>query len=311
MTKARSSRAAYEARLHRVLEYIDAHIAETLDLETLAKVASFSAFHFHRLFAAWTGERLGEYVRRRRLELAASRLVSQPALEVFDVAVGVGFGSAEAFSRAFKTHFGSAPGTWRKQALLRKTQVGNPDQAKSNSSHPGFGYRGDHVASTQPAPEEQMKVRLETLPPVHVACLRYVGPYGEALESFWKETVYPWMVANGLQDAERYGISHDDPSITAADKCRYDACVVVARDSVLTGGALKTILPGGRYAVQDFTGTIAEIADAWSAVLRDWLPDSGLQLDGRPAFEHYPAEASYDADRGIFECRICVPVAPL
>ena len=52
--------------MHAVIEYIDRHLDENLDLATLADVAHFSAFHFHRLFHALQGEPLGDYVRRRR-----------------------------------------------------------------------------------------------------------------------------------------------------------------------------------------------------------------------------------------------------
>jgi AraC family transcriptional regulator len=74
--------------MHRVVEHIDRHLDEPLELETLAGVAHFSPFHFHRLFSAWMGETLGEYVRRRRLEIAAQRLISQPAVPVLQVALG-------------------------------------------------------------------------------------------------------------------------------------------------------------------------------------------------------------------------------
>src|SRR5712664_4832983 len=120
-----SARAVYEARMHRVLEHIDRQLDQQLELDTLARVANFSPFHFHRLFTAWFGETLGDYVRRRRLEVAALRLVAQPRLPVLQVALSVGFGSTEAFARAFKTRFGSTPTAWR--AL----QVSKRDQLKS------------------------------------------------------------------------------------------------------------------------------------------------------------------------------------
>ena len=92
--------------MHRVLEHIDRHLDERLELESLAQVANFSSFHFHRLFAAWMDETLGEYLRRRRIEVGALRLVTQPRLPVLQVALSVGFASAEAFARAFKVRFG-------------------------------------------------------------------------------------------------------------------------------------------------------------------------------------------------------------
>ena len=156
-----------------------------------------------------------------------------------------------------------------------------------------------------------MNVKLIDREPATLAYLRHVGPYGEPLSRFWQRTVYPWMVENGLIGNPRYGISHDDPSITAPKQCRYDACVEVPEGFVVSGKALKTTLPGGRYAVLDFEGTVEEIGVAWAALLRDWLPGSGLQVDARPSFEHYPRGSSYDAKSGVFDCEICIPVAPL
>ncbi len=156
-----------------------------------------------------------------------------------------------------------------------------------------------------------MQVRLETLKPVHIAYLRHLGAYGDKVGQFWQETVYPWMVANSLLGAPRYGISHDDPSITAPAKCRYDACIEVPEKSLLSGNALRATLPGGKYAVVDYSGPASEIGQGWSRLLREWLPSSGLQLDGRPCFEFYPPDATYDEETGHFTCRICVPVAPL
>ena len=78
--------------MHGVLEHIDRHLDESLELATLADVAHFSSFHFHRLFSAWMGETLGDYLRRRRLEVAALRLVAQPRVPVLNVALSVGFG---------------------------------------------------------------------------------------------------------------------------------------------------------------------------------------------------------------------------
>ena len=84
--------------MHRVVEHVDRHLDAELDLATLADVAHFSPFHFHRLFAAWMGETLGDYVRRRRLEVAATRLAAQPRVPVLQIALSTGFGSSEAFA---------------------------------------------------------------------------------------------------------------------------------------------------------------------------------------------------------------------
>lgn len=290
------SRSEYAARMHRVLEFIDRHLEESLELDTLASVANFSAYHFHRLFTAWMGETLGEFVRRRRLEVAAQRLAGQPRLAVTEVALGVGFGSTEAFSRAFKTRFGATPTAWR------RSQVSNRDQVHSNHDQAvGAPHRNDGV----------MKVTIVDRQPATIAYLRHVGPYGKAVSEFWMNEVAPWMETNGLFGKPRYGISHDDPDVTAPGKLRYDAAVEVGPDFVGTGNHHKTVLPGGKYAVGRFDGNDRDVTEAWAWLIRDWLPDSGMQLDSRPIFEHYPVGSKYDVATGRFECEICIPVAPL
>ncbi len=95
--------------MHRVLEHIDRHLDESLDLKALAEVAHFSPYHFHRLFSAWMGETLGDYMRRRRLEVAAMRLAAQPRVPILEIALSVGFGSSEAFARAFRSRYSCSP----------------------------------------------------------------------------------------------------------------------------------------------------------------------------------------------------------
>jgi AraC family transcriptional regulator len=290
------SRSEYVARMHRVLEYIDRRLDQQLELDALAKVANFSSFHFHRLFTAWMGERLGDYVRRRRLETAALRLVAQPRLPVTQVALSVGFGSTEAFARAFRSRFGLTATAWR------ESQLSNRDQLKS---------RLDQAPASPPANHGRMKVSIVDRKPIDVAYLRYVGSYGKPLSDFWMTKVAPWMETNGLYGQPRYGISHDDPGITAPEKLRYDAAVEVPEDFVGAGDHQRTVIPGGKYAVGKFKGSDEQVGEAWAWLLRDWLPGSGMQLDSRPFFEHYPIDATYDPKTGEFECEICIPVTPL
>jgi len=156
-----------------------------------------------------------------------------------------------------------------------------------------------------------MKVQVIQRPEVKIAYLRYTGPYGQPISEFWRKLVSPWMEANNLFGKARYGISHDDPGITSADKCRYDACVEVPADFVASGPCFTAVIAGGSYAKTRYYGTGRDVGDSWNSLLRDWLPASGMQLDARPCFEYYPADAAYDAETGAFECDICIPVVPL
>ncbi len=299
----------YALRLHRVLAHIDRHLDAPHDLHELAEVAHFSPFHFHRLFTAIMGETVGDYLRRRRLEVAAMRLAVQPEVSVFQIALGVGFGSAEAFSRAFRARFGAAPSVWRRRGGLATFRKIDQTDSKDGQAPPaGLPDLERILNQTSDTP---MIVTLIDRPEVAIAYLRYTGPYGPAVARFWQERYYPWAVTNQLLDRPRYGISHDDPFITAPDQCRYDACAEVPADFNVQGAAFKTTLPAGKYALHRFKGTDQEIFGSWTRLLREWLPASGYQLDNRPSFEFYPPDAGYDPATGVFECDICIPVAPL
>ena len=156
-----------------------------------------------------------------------------------------------------------------------------------------------------------MKVEIIERKPTPIAYLRHVGSYGEPVGIFWQTQVYPWMVANGLIGKARYGISHDDPSVTAPEQCRYDAGCELPDNALAGGNAHRTIIPGGKYAALSFKGVVADFETSWDALLRDWLPSSGLQLDNRPMFEYYPTDSNYDPTTGVLECKLCVPVMPL
>ncbi len=297
---SRRAAAEYSRRMNAVVDHIDRHLDRKLDLHTLAAVAHFSPFHFHRLFRALLGEALGDYLRRRRLEVAATRLRAQQRVTVLDIALGVGFGSAEAFTRAFRARFGCSPTQWRKSKPGQMTGKARQAAAAANRKHVG--------SRTQ---ELLMNVKIIDRPPVHVAYLRHVGIFGPAIGMFWMNIVAPWMATNNLYGRDRFGISLDDPDVTNPAQCRYDACVASPEGETLSGDPGRKVIPGGKYATLPFDGTGAEIGAAWDALLRDWLPSSGLQLDARPFFEHYPVDGRYDPNTGRFSCNICVPVANL
>lgn len=314
-----SHAVAYGQRMNKVLDYIDQHIDTALDLATLADVAHFSAFHFHRVFAAWVGETLGDYMWRRRLEVAAVQLANNQKASVLEIALRVGFGSGEAFARAFKLRFGLSPSAWRNETPQRWAQDLVATRLRHSDSKIDQGLRNLDQAQTLGLQdhqgfnnlEYQMDMQLTTLPETRVAYLRYTGPYGAGVNAFWKEVVFPWRRAHGLEQAGCYGIGLDDPGVTAPAHCRYDACIEVPAGFVAKSPANLKTLPGGRYAVGEFVGTVPHIGLAWTELLRNWLPASGMQCDARPCFEYYPPNAPYDPQTGIFSCQICLPVRPL
>ena len=303
-------RAEYERRLHKVLAYIDEHLDEPIDLGRMAKVASFSAFHFHRIFAAQVGETVGAYLTRRRVEQGANRIASQPRLRVLNVALSVGFGSAEAFTRAFKKHFGCAPSLWKNRRPTPSSQESKVGQMKRKLDQEKH-RRKEYTSAMMKTKSAPLGVTVQSRPSVRIVYRRYQGPFGEAIGWFWQKEVYPWMVWNNLLGKPRYGVSQDDPQVTKKNKCRYDAGVEVGPDHVPSQNAQVTTLPGGLYASAKFKGTSAEIPLAWERILREWLPASGYQLDARACFEYYPVDGEFDEKTGSLTCELCIPIAKL
>jgi AraC family transcriptional regulator len=320
---ATTNRSWYTASINRVVDHIDAHLAEPLDLETLARVAHFSPWHFHRLFQALTGETLADRVRRRRLETAAARLLATPPQSALRIALDVGFGSAEVFTRAFRAHFGITPTAWRQGGFrvwarkhgVQLRKIHQADRKENQATAIGFLQDGDlwphgrHRRNTRGG-GKSMQVEIRSLPETRVAYMRHVGPYGSSsITKMWMRFA-AWCDANGLMTPRptMYGISQDSPKITAPDKCRYDACVPVADRFQPTDDVGVQTIGGGRYACARFTGSAAEIHKAWMQFIGGWIPDSGYQCDDRPALELYEPDFTVDPKTGVFSCLLCMPV---
>lgn len=107
-----TAKALDQARLRRVVAYIQAHLAEPLDLESLARVAAVSRFRFSRMFKLAVGESPHRHVVALRLERAA-RLLSSTPLRLADVAAACGFADQAHMTRLFRARYGATPGAYR------------------------------------------------------------------------------------------------------------------------------------------------------------------------------------------------------
>ena len=96
-------------RLQAAIDYIEAHLTEDLDVHEVSARAYVSAFHFQRIFSSLCGMPMGEYIRRRRLTLAAQELSRSRRARVIDVAVKYGYDSPDSFTRAFRRFHGVVP----------------------------------------------------------------------------------------------------------------------------------------------------------------------------------------------------------
>ncbi|MDD3173091.1 MAG: AraC family transcriptional regulator [Herbinix sp.] len=94
--------------IQRAIDYVEAHITESIDYEKVAMRAYSSSFHFQRVFSILCGFTLGEYIRARRLSLAGSELLGSNE-KVIDIAMKYGYDTPESFSRAFTRFHGISP----------------------------------------------------------------------------------------------------------------------------------------------------------------------------------------------------------
>lgn len=325
--KRETLQAEYAARLNCVIDYIEANIGEELSLDTLAEVANFSKFHFHRLFRAMTGETLNQFIARIRLTKAASQLIYNPKKSITEIALDCGFSGSATFARAFKDSFGMSATNWRAgghrqyQRKIRKTErkAGQPDGKNRQAQNitplyidpvtHNLTWRIDMINQTA------VKVEVVELPDMPVAYIRHIGPYAGDGQLFGElfGRLFAWAGPRGLlQNPEMQVLSvyHDDPEITPDEKLRVEVCLTVPEDAAVDGEIGKMIIPGGQYAVANFELAEDEYSAAWQLVYGEWLPQSGFQPDDRPCFERYlndPAE--HPRHKHIVD--ICVPVKPL
>jgi AraC family transcriptional regulator len=320
VTGGRAGRGSeYDKRVNAVIDHIRAHLADDLTLDGLARVAAFSPFHFHRLFTAITGETPFAFIQRVRVERAAVALSGHRDQSVLAVALDHGFSSAAAFARAFRARFGMSATEWRQGGAerwrARQARALPPPRRKHGEANRKRGKAAERVRADTPRKRKEvsMNVRVTTLPAYHVAYMRYTGPYGaHGIPDLWTK-FHEWMQTRDLAPDGRItlGVAYDDPDVTAPDRCRYDACVVVPADFTPDRWVNVTAIAGGKSAVSGFVGTAHEIRAAWDTLYRTWLPGSGYEPDDRPCFELYRGNPTVDGKPGAFRCDLCLPIRPL
>ena len=110
----------YQARMQRVLTYIEVHLDDDLSVEVLAGVAAFSRHHFQRQFASLLGISVHRYVQLCRLKRASYRLTLRPHDPVLRIALDAGYEGPEAFARAIGQRFDQTPSVFREEPRWRQ-----------------------------------------------------------------------------------------------------------------------------------------------------------------------------------------------
>lgn len=308
-----STRREYAARMNRVVDYIQNHLADRLDLERLAAVACFSSFHFHRIFRAWTGETLQSFVHRLRLERAAQLLVFDPCRSISDIASECGFSSSGTFARAFKQAFGASAGDWRKRKICETNRNGCE---AGEGTVLGFSKAADTRSRHE---ENRMRnipfeVRVQRLAPETIAYIRHIGPYKGDTRLFKRlfGQLFAWAEPRSLMGPmPRYlSLFQDNPNLTPAARQRLEVALVVPPGTAPAGEVGVRTMDGGLYATARVRVLLEDYAAQWDALVGDWLPGSGYQPDHRPAMEFYLNNPETDPE-GRYDVEICLPLRSL
>ena len=319
-------RESYIARINRVLDYIEANIDKNLTLSELAEVALFSPFHFHRIFSALVGETLNGFIQRLRIEKAATMLVQNPKKSITEIAFDCGFSGSSAFARAFREAFRMSASEWRAGGNLedsKNSKTVSKDGKQDGKIRQDFDvflhYTQDTISQIwrikMKNKEIQTNVEVKDMPEMHVAYIRYIGPYAGDEQLFGNlfNRLCAWAGPRGLlrfPETKFITIYHDNPDITDETKLRTDVCLTVPTDTQVDGEIGKAKIPAGKYAVAHFEITLDQYQDAWNAVYGGWLPESGYQPEDGPCYELYLNDPK-EHPKGKHIVDICVPVKPL
>lgn len=276
----------------QILAFIEQHLFDSLSVAGVAATTGLSPFHVSRLFTAVQGESVMAYVRRRRLEAAARRLLDEPQARLIDLSFDCGFESQEAFTRAFKRAFGVSPGRFRRGAAANLHMQG--DSIMSQSSDTPLVLTMDEGL-------------------VHRGLFRVAGLAGQfdadtrpQIPGLWGRLV-PRLPLPGQVGGEAYGLCW---STSPEEPFTYMAAAEIPSDAPAPDGLEALTVPAQTYLVFHQTIDGGPLQPQMLAAMREiWgrrLPASGRKPSGGPDFEFYPAD--FDQSRPGSRLAYWVPV---
>lgn len=269
-------------RLNRSIDYIEGHMAHEIDYGELAKVACCSTYHYQRMFSYMAGIPLSEYIRRRRMSLAAADLQKGDE-RILDIGLKYGYTSPTAFTRAFQGIHGVSPSNVRKGGISLKAYL--PIRFK-------ITVQG----------VEEMNYRIE-----EKSAFRIVGicsPLHKKIEEnfaivpqMWQTAAMDGTIAQlaSLMDGEPRGLLGVS-ACNAEDEWKY---YIAVSTSMQAGDDMdEYIVPASTWAIFPGTGTNQSIQELEKRIVSEWLPTSGYEYANAPDVEVYlnpdPNDAQYE-----------------
>ena len=268
-------------RLNDAVGYIEEHLTEEIDYERLGKIACCSSYHFQRMFTYMAGVPLSEYIRRRRMSLAAVDLQST-GIKIIDVAGKYGYNSPTAFNRAFQSVHGIAPSAVKNEGVSVK-------------SFPPVSFK--IIVNGV----EEMNYRIETkdafrIVGVSVPLEKDIEKNFAVIPRKWQETAVNGTLQKltGLMDTQPMGVLGVS-TCNDTEPWRY----YIAVSSSQTDKDLEEYtVPAATWAVFPGAGTNQSIQELERRIVTEWLPTSGYEYGNAPDVEVYlnpdPQNAQYE-----------------
>ncbi|MDP4088865.1 MAG: AraC family transcriptional regulator, partial [Bacillota bacterium] len=279
-------------RMVDAINYMETRMEEKFDIEDIARIAYFSAFHFQRMFHMLSGFTVAEYVRNRKLTLAAQELAVSPDVKVIDVALKYGYDSPESFTKAFKKVHGI-----------------NPSEArKSGASLKAFPRISFHLSLKGDKDMDYKIVKKDAFKVIGKA-IKVTTKDGENLKripEFWDQCYNDGTVKKLCSidsDRDMLGICMDFDY--ANEEFAYMIALENENNQEDWGLDIREI-PAASWAVFTSVGPMPHsIQKVWSRIFEEWFPSSGFEHADAPELEVYPPGDGSSQD---YKCEVWIPV---
>ncbi len=305
MNQKNTLQIEYIARIDQVLRFIDENLDADLSLETLAQVANYSAFHFHRIFKQIANESVNTYILRKRIEKMASVLMYQSEISVTELSLQYGFNSNSSFTRAFKKYYGVSPTEFRRQMPSRFSKISQV-KSKNRQVDQVFEEYICNINDLKNWIKMNAKIEIKEFAPLKLACVTTIGVQG--ISNAYQELL-KWAVPKNLlakESTKIITIYHDSFKLTAPEKVRMSACISVGEEEKAHGKVHLTTLQPGKCIVAYFEISLADFSKSWSSLFV-WMNEQGYQkAEGNP-FEIYHNDFREDPNQ-IAKVEFCIPV---
>ena len=302
----------YVRRIHKVQDYIEKHIGQSLTIEELANAAGFSKYHFSRIFQGMLHESLAHYVNRIRMENALFLLAHRSDKNITDIAYELGLSDSATFSRAFKNYYGVSPSEYRKE--YRRNYKDVILLSEYNMKAVKKEGKGDPFPVTG-------QITIEHREAKQVVYVRHSGTYETLAKEYVNlmQTLFDYAKIQQLLlpgQSRMLVMYHDNPEFGEASQFRTSLCLTVPQDiRIQEDGVLGRMkVEGGLYAVGHFIINQEQYSDAWNYMYQEWITGSGYVPRNYAPFEAYRIDSYGDesADENfIHEVEIFVPIEPM